>query len=82
MSFASVYVAVLINTWYGNFYNELQAKDLTPTPVTVGSYELFTLNRFLYRIGQFLIIAFFAIVIAVYAKSICSKFWKFAGGDG
>ena len=66
LSLASVYVAVLFNTWYGNFYNELQAKDLTPTPVTIGSYELFTINRFLYRMGQFTILAFFAIVIAVY----------------
>ena len=66
LSFASVYVAVLINTWYGNFYNELQAKDLTPTPVTIGTYELFILNRFFYRMGQFTILAFFAIVIAVY----------------
>jgi len=66
LSLAGVYVAVLINTWYGNFYNELQAKDLTPTPVTIGSYELFTLNRFLYRMGQFTILAFFAIIVAVY----------------
>src|SRR5882724_10787091 len=61
LSLASVYVAVLINTWYGNFYNELQRKDLTPTPVAIGQYELFTLNRFLYRMGQFTILAFFAI---------------------
>ena len=66
LSLAGVYVAVLINTWYGNFYNELQAKDLTPTPVTIGTYEFFTLNRFFYRMGQFTILAFFAIVIAVY----------------
>jgi len=66
LSLGGVYVAVLINTWYGNFYNELQAKDLTPTPVTIGGYEFFTLNRFFYRMGQFTILAFFAIVIAVY----------------
>jgi len=66
LSLAGVYVAVLINTWYGNFYNELQAKDLSPTPVTIGDHELFTLNKFFYRMGQFTILAFFAIIIAVY----------------
>jgi putative ATP-binding cassette transporter len=66
LSLGGVYVAVLINTWYGNFYNELQAKDLTPTPVAIGTYELFTVNRFLYRMGQFTLLAFLAIVIFVY----------------
>ncbi|MEZ5831532.1 MAG: ABC transporter ATP-binding protein/permease [Dongiaceae bacterium] len=66
LSLASVYVAVLINSWYGDFYNALQKKDLTLTPVTIGSYELFSLNLFFYLMGKFTLLAFFAIVIAVY----------------
>jgi putative ATP-binding cassette transporter len=66
LSLGTVYVAVLINTWYGEFYTALQKKDLTLTPVTIGGYELFSLNRFLYFMGEFTLLAFLAIIIAVY----------------
>lgn len=66
LSLGSVYIAVWFNNWYGDFNNALQAKDLTPTPVTVAGYELFVLNRFLYLMLTFTLIALLAIVIAVY----------------
>jgi putative ATP-binding cassette transporter len=66
LSLGSVYIAVLINSWYGVFYTALQQKDLTVTPVTIAGYELFSLNRFLYLMGEFAILAFFAIVAGVY----------------
>jgi vitamin B12/bleomycin/antimicrobial peptide transport system ATP-binding/permease protein len=66
LSLGTVYVAVLINSWYGEFYTALEKKDLTLIPVTIGSYELFTLNRFFYLMGQFTLLAFLAIIIAVY----------------
>jgi len=66
LSLGTVYVAVLINTWYGQFYNALEKKDLTLTPVMIGDYELFSLNLFLYLMGKFALLAFLAIIIAVY----------------
>ncbi|HET6619694.1 MAG TPA: ABC transporter ATP-binding protein/permease [Dongiaceae bacterium] len=66
LSLAGVYVAVLINTWYGEFYTALQNKDLTLTPVKIGSYELFSLNRFFYMMGKFTLLAFLTIIVAVY----------------
>ncbi len=66
LSFAGVYIAVWFNNWYGDFNNALQAKDLTPTPVTIGGYELFVINRFAYLMVLYLWIAFLAIVIGVY----------------
>src|SRR5690242_6899363 len=66
LSLGTVYVAVLINSWYGEFYTALEKKDLTLIPVTVGSYELFTVNRFFNLMGKFTLIAFFAIIIGVY----------------
>jgi putative ATP-binding cassette transporter len=66
LSLGTVYVAVLINSWYGEFYTALEKKDLTLVPVTIGSYELFTLNRFFYLMGKFTLLAFIAIIIAVY----------------
>ena len=66
LSLGTVYVAVLINSWYGEFYTALEKKDLTLTAVTIGTYELFSVNRFLYLLGQFTLLAFLAIIIAVY----------------
>lgn len=66
LSLGTVYVAVLINSWYGEFYTALEQKDLTATPVTIGAYELFSVNRFLYLMGKFTLLAFLAIIIAVY----------------
>jgi putative ATP-binding cassette transporter len=66
LSLAGVYVAVLINTWYGQFYNALEKKDLTLTPVMIGDYELFSLNLFFYLMAKFTLLALLSIVIAVY----------------
>ena len=66
LSLGTVYVAVLINSWYGEFYTALEQKDLTLTPVTLAGYELFTLNRFFYLMAKFTLLAFLAIIIAVY----------------
>ncbi len=83
LSLASVYVAVLINTWYGDSTMQLQAKDLTPTPVTVAGHELFTLNPFFYLMGKFtLLVAFLAIVDRCLSNLSRSKSWRSAGGDG
>ena len=66
LSLAGVYVAVLINSWYGDFYNALQKKDLTLTPVTIAGHEFFTLNLFFYLMGTFTLPAFLSIIIGVY----------------
>jgi putative ATP-binding cassette transporter len=66
LSLGTVYVAVLFNTWYGEFYTALEKKDLTLTPVMIGTYEFFSLNRFFYLMGKFTLLAFLAIIIAVY----------------
>ena len=66
LSLGTVYVAVLFNSWYGEFYTALEKKDLTLTPVMIGTYEFFSLNRFFYLMGKFTLLAFLAIIIAVY----------------
>ncbi len=66
LSLGSVYIAVWFNSWYGEFNNALQQKDLTPTPVEIGGYVFFELNRFMYLMAQFTVIAFIAIIVAVY----------------
>jgi putative ATP-binding cassette transporter len=66
LSLAGVYIAVWFNTWYGDFNNALQQKDLTPTPLAIFGFELIVLNRFLQLMAMFTIIALIAIVIAVY----------------
>jgi putative ATP-binding cassette transporter len=62
-----VFVNYLLNGFYGEFQNMLQARDLTPTPVTFFGVHLFTLNKFLYLIGYFTIIAIPAVALSVYS---------------
>jgi vitamin B12/bleomycin/antimicrobial peptide transport system ATP-binding/permease protein len=79
LSLFSVYLAVLFNEWNRDFYNMLNAKDLKPTPVIIGGYELFTVNYFLYLMGKFALIAFVWIIDAVYAvylRQILQLRWR------
>jgi putative ATP-binding cassette transporter len=79
LSLFSVYLAVLFNEWNRDFYNMLNAKDLRPTPVMIGAYELFTVNYFLYLMGKFALIAFVAIIVGVYAiylRQILQLRWR------
>ncbi len=79
LSLVSVYLAVLFNEWNRDFYNMLNAKDLKPTPVMIGTYELFTVNYFLYLMGKFALIAFVWIIVAVYAvylRQILQLRWR------
>jgi putative ATP-binding cassette transporter len=67
MVLAIVYVNVQLNTWYGDFQNLLQAKDLAPTSVDFFGYHLFTVNKFLFLIGKFTLIVFPAVILQVYS---------------
>jgi vitamin B12/bleomycin/antimicrobial peptide transport system ATP-binding/permease protein len=67
MGLALVYVNVLLNTWYGDFQNMLQAKDLAEVPVGIFGIHLITLNKFLFLIAKFTVIVFPAIVLQVYS---------------
>jgi putative ATP-binding cassette transporter len=67
MGLALVYVNVLLNTWYGDFQNMLQAKDLAEVPLEIFGIHLITLNKFLFLIAKFTVIVFPAIVLQVYS---------------
>ncbi|HVZ01077.1 MAG TPA: ABC transporter ATP-binding protein/permease [Dongiaceae bacterium] len=62
-----VYVNYQLNTWYGDFQNMLQAKDLTATPVDFLGIHLGTVNKFVYLIGKFALIVFPAVILSVYS---------------
>jgi putative ATP-binding cassette transporter len=66
LSLGRVYLGVLFNDWNRDFFNALEQKDLTPTPVAIAGIVLFEVNRFAYLLGYFLILAFIFIVVAVY----------------
>src|SRR5919108_4437029 len=67
LSLFGIYVDVQFNFWHRDFYNLLQQKDLSPTPVVLFGRELITVNHFAYMIGKFTLLAFTSIVSAVYA---------------
>jgi len=67
MGLALVYVNVLLNTWYGDFQNMLQVKDLAEVPVEIFGFHLTTLNKFLFLIGKFTLIVFPAVILQVYS---------------
>lgn len=79
MVLAIVYVNYVMNTFYGDFNNMLQAKDLKPTPVTFFGHTLFTVNYFLYLIGKFTIIVIPAVILSVYStylRQMLSIRWR------
>lgn len=79
MVLAIVYVNVQLNTWYGDFQNLLQAKDLAPTAVAFFGHHLFTVNKFLYLIGKFALIVFPAVILSVYStylRQMLSIRWR------
>ena len=67
LSLGRVYIGVLLNDWNRDFYNALQQKDLTPTPIVVFGHEFGTVSRFVYLLGQFTVIVAVLIVVFVYA---------------
>jgi vitamin B12/bleomycin/antimicrobial peptide transport system ATP-binding/permease protein len=67
LSLGRVYIGVLLNDWNRDFYNALQQKDLTPTPIVVFGLEFGTVSRFVYLLGQFTVIVAVLIVVFVYA---------------
>ena len=67
LSFGRVYLSVQFNNWNRDFYNALEQKDLSPTPVTIGATELFTVNKLVYLVGQFTLLAIILIIVFVYA---------------
>jgi len=67
LSLFGIYLDVQFNFWHRDFYNLLQQKDLSPTPVVLFGRELITVNYFAYMIGKFTLLAFMSIVSAVYA---------------
>jgi vitamin B12/bleomycin/antimicrobial peptide transport system ATP-binding/permease protein len=67
LSLGRVYIAVLLNDWNREFYNALQQKDLTPTPIIFLGHEFGTVNKFLYLVGEFTLIVAILIVVFVYA---------------
>jgi putative ATP-binding cassette transporter len=79
MVLAIVYVNYLLNTFYGDFNNMLQAKDLKPTPVEIFGTTLFTVNYFLYLIGKFTVLVFPAVILSVYStylRQMLSIRWR------
>ncbi len=66
LSLGRVYLGVLFNDWNRDFFNALEQKDLTPTPVELAGHVFFEINRFTYLLGKFLVLAFIFIVVAVY----------------
>jgi putative ATP-binding cassette transporter len=67
MVLGNVYVDYLLNQWYGDFQNVLQAKDLSSTPVTVFGTTITTVNHFAYLIGKFAVIVFPSVILSVYS---------------
>jgi putative ATP-binding cassette transporter len=67
MALAGVYVDYLLNVWTGDFNNVLQAKDLSPTDVSIFGYTITTVNHFVYIMGKFAAIVFPWVIIAVYS---------------
>jgi putative ATP-binding cassette transporter len=67
MVLGNVYVDYLLNQWYGDFNNVLQAKDLSPTAVTVFGYTIATVNHFVYIMGKFAVIVLPSVVLSVYS---------------
>ncbi|HVT50990.1 MAG TPA: ABC transporter ATP-binding protein/permease [Dongiaceae bacterium] len=67
MVLAMVYVNYLLNTWYGDFQNMLQAKDLAQVPVDFFGIHLVSVNKFIYLIGKFALIVFPAVILSVYS---------------
>ena len=63
---ALVYVNYLLNTFYGDFNNMLQVKNLKPTPVSLFGHTLFTVNYFVYLVGKFTVIVVPAVALSVY----------------
>ena len=63
MVLGTVYVNVLLNTWYGDFQNMLQAKDLSAVPVDFFGHHITTVNKFIYLIGKFTLIVFPAVIL-------------------
>jgi putative ATP-binding cassette transporter len=67
MVLAIVYVNVQLNTWYGDFQNMLQTKDLHLVSVEFAGRRLFTLDYFFFLIGKFALIVFPAVILSVYS---------------
>ncbi|HEV8391579.1 MAG TPA: SbmA/BacA-like family transporter, partial [Dongiaceae bacterium] len=67
LSLGRVYISVLLNDWNRDFYNALQQKDLTPTPVILLGHLFGNVSKFVYLIGQFTLIVAILIVVFVYA---------------
>jgi vitamin B12/bleomycin/antimicrobial peptide transport system ATP-binding/permease protein len=67
LSLGRVYISVLLNDWNRDFYNALQQKDLSPTPVILLGHDFGTVSKFIYLIGQFTLIVATLIVVFVYA---------------
>ncbi|HVO01477.1 MAG TPA: SbmA/BacA-like family transporter, partial [Candidatus Cybelea sp.] len=67
MVLGTVYLHYMLNGFYGDFNNALQARDLTQTPVTLFGHYFFTLNRFLYLLGYFAILVFPLVALNVYS---------------
>jgi putative ATP-binding cassette transporter len=67
MVLGNVYIDYLLNTWYGEFQNMLQAKDLSPQAVSLFGYTLTTVNNFLFLMGKFALIVFPSVILSVYS---------------
>jgi len=67
LSLGRVYLGVQFNEWNREFYNMLQQKDLAMTPVLIGSTELFQVNKLIYLVGKFTVLAIALIIVFVYA---------------
>src|SRR5688572_15670909 len=67
LNLGRVYLGVLFNEWNRDFFNALEQKDLTPTPVLLLGMDFGTVNRFAYLIGKFTLLAAILIVVFVYA---------------
>jgi peptide/bleomycin uptake transporter len=60
-----VHMQVLINTWYGNFYDLLQ------------NVQKHTVDEFYGKLGEFMVLALWLVVFAVNTYA-CSRFYSFA----
>ena len=67
LSLGRVYIGVLLNNWNRDFYNALQQKDLTQTPIILLGHDFGTVSKFVYLLGQFSLIVAVLIVVFVYA---------------
>ena len=67
LNLGRVYLGVLFNEWNREFFNALEQKDLSQTPVVLAWFEFGTVSKFVYLIGKFTLLAAILIVVFVYA---------------